>query len=105
MVYVLFLPLYPITASLMGEATSNTVIAVATVVNMLVTAVYAWHLWRQTRVAADAARKGADASVESAAVGDDLREVGRGEHDSEARDRFGREDLTDEPGSVRAIGQ
>jgi len=59
-VYVLFLPLYPITANLMGEATSNTVIAVATVVNVLVTAVYAfftWHLWRQTRVAADAARE------------------------------------------------
>jgi hypothetical protein len=69
--YLLFLPLYPITASLMDEVTSNTVIAVATVANVLVTAVYAfftWHLWRQTRVAADAARKGADASVESTAV-------------------------------------
>jgi hypothetical protein len=70
-VYLLFLPLYPITASLMDEVTSNTVIAVATVVNVLVTVVYAfftWHLWRQTRVAADAARRGADASVESTAV-------------------------------------
>jgi hypothetical protein len=39
--YLLFLPLYPITASLMGEGTSNVVIAVATVVNVLVTAVCA----------------------------------------------------------------
>lgn len=69
--YLLFLLLYPITASLMDEVTSNTVIAVATVVNVLVTAVYAFftlQLWRQTRVAADAARKGADASVESTVV-------------------------------------
>lgn len=68
--YLLFLPLY-LTAGLMGEPTSNTVIAVATVVNVLVTAVYAfftWRLWRETRVAADAATKSADASVESAAV-------------------------------------
>lgn len=53
--YLLFLPLYPITASLMGEGTSNVVIAVATVVNVLVTAVYAfftWRLWRETRPAA-----------------------------------------------------
>jgi uncharacterized membrane protein len=69
--YLPFLPLYPITASLMGEVTSNTVIAVATVANVLVAMVYAfftWGLGRETRVAADAATKSADASVESAAV-------------------------------------
>ena len=53
--YLLFLPLYPITVSLMGEATSNLVIAIATVVNVLVTGVYAffrWGLWKETRTAA-----------------------------------------------------
>lgn len=44
--YLLFLPLYPIRASLMGEGTSNVVIAAATVVNVLVTAVYAVHMDR-----------------------------------------------------------
>ena len=69
--YLLFLPLYPITVSLMDEVTSNAVIAGATVVNVVVTMVYAfftWHLWRETRVAADAATKSADASVESTAI-------------------------------------
>jgi hypothetical protein len=54
-VYLVFLPLYPIAASLMGEATSNTVIAVATAVNVGVTLLYAiftWLLWRETRAAA-----------------------------------------------------
>jgi hypothetical protein len=50
--YLLFLPLYPITASLMDEVTSTTVIAVATAVNVAVTMVYAyftWRLWQETR--------------------------------------------------------
>ncbi len=53
--YLLFLPLYPITASLMGEMTSATVVASAAVVTALVTLVYAaltLLLWRETRAAA-----------------------------------------------------
>jgi hypothetical protein len=50
--YLLFLPLYPITAGLMEETTSNVVIAAAKVVNVIVTAVYAfftWRLWSELR--------------------------------------------------------
>lgn len=69
--YLLYLPLYPIAVSLMGEMTSNTVItwaaaitAVATVAGVIVAGIYA----RLTRTLARAADTSARAALQQAAA-------------------------------------